>query len=124
MKLTETQWLWGLAGAAAVGWGVYAIWGRGNGEQSSFYLPGQTANVYQGQQIIVRLPRGGYELMGDDGLVSIVTQVQRGINTDIALQIGSGGALPFTVTPTFVDTVTPGRSFQLVIIAAPVPRSE
>lgn len=118
MKLTEKQWLWGLAGAAAVGWLAYFTWSAGGKAQPNFYLPGQHARLVQGQLIILRLPRGNYTMVGGGEQVFMQTQSPVGINTDVVLQIGAAPNT-FTAIPTFINADRPGRQFDLTITASP-----
>lgn len=119
-QLTEKQWLWLGIGAAVVGWIGVGWWSRTRQlRQPMFYLPGQEATVFQGQSIVLRLPAGGYQMIGGQDLVVLLSQVPRGVNTDVALQIGSAPN-PFTVVPRFVDTRRPGTEYSLTITGVPV----
>lgn len=57
-------------------------------DEPDVYEPGDTADVKMGQTITLRLPRGQYEMTGDDGLVTLMSSKDQGKHTVVTLLIG------------------------------------
>lgn len=114
-KKQERNLLIGAVALVAAGWGLYAVTRRPSQPEDA-YQPGDDARVVQGQQILLRLPRGQYEMVGDDGLVTVMAQRHKGEATDISLQIGADVS-SYELDLLFVDETDTENTFPLHIEA-------
>lgn len=100
----------GIAIGVLVVGGAYYLYTRK--KQPTVYEPGDSARALQGQQIIVRLPRGKYSMNGDDGLVKIMAQRSKGENTDVVLQLMTD-ITSYTLNLLFVDEADTSETYEL-----------
>ena len=87
--------------------------------QAAFVTAGGTFEGWASQMFQVRLPAGQeYTMLGGDGL-TLMSQVRKGDMQDLQVLINDS-ALPFTVTPTFIDKGDDSKSFTITVKVLPL----
>jgi hypothetical protein len=81
--------------------------------------PGESTNRFMGEQFVLRLPRGEYDMLGGEGL-TMVTADDIGNSTDIVIAVGSA-ANDYIVEPIFANVDTPGEQYKITVHAKVVP---
>ncbi len=99
------------AGVALVG-GLMLLFRKGDERQKTLLHPGDVFQGVQGQMVTLRLPKGEYQMMGDDGLIKVVAQNDVGIHSDLVLVL-SDSANDYSVKLRFIDQQ--GESFAVNI---------
>ena len=81
--------------------------------------PGETTKRFMGEQFMVRLPRGDYEMLGGEGL-AIIAVSEVGNSTDLVIAVKSY-ATGFTVQPVFSNVDDPTKRYTITVLASPMP---
>jgi len=87
-------------------------------KQKLFLTSGGKGSIGVGQMMTLRFRRGDYQMLGGDGL-TMIAQNHTGDKTDVVVT-ANDTALPFTVTPTFIDT-TDDKNQHTVTLNVVVP---
>ena len=81
--------------------------------------PGDTTERFMGEQFLLRLPRGEYEMQGGDGLV-MVSDRDAGNSTDIVIAVEER-AVGYVVQPFFTDVDNPAKRYKVTVVVKEWP---
>jgi hypothetical protein len=106
-------------GAAAAGLLLLTAALKPKKKHKSVVRPGETTDRYMGEQFVLRLPRGEYDMLGGDGL-TMVTASDIGNSTDIVIAVGSA-ANDFIVQPRFSNIDDPTEQYDITVRVKALP---